>query len=101
MATYAELFSLRNDSELRNRIAVACVVAAETIRTEDDGAANHAQRLAWATAAVDRPLEAAERMLWLLLARNKDATLEQIRGVSDATIQSAVEDAVDLFAAGS
>jgi len=30
MASYTELFGLRNDSDLRNRVAVACVVTAET-----------------------------------------------------------------------
>jgi len=30
MATYNELFGLRTDSNLRNRVAVACVVTAET-----------------------------------------------------------------------
>ena len=101
MATYVELFNLRNDSELRNRIAVACVVAAETIRTEDDQTPNHADRLGWSAAVLLDPVRQAERMLWLLLALNKDATVEQIREVSDSTIQSAVDSAVNLFATGS
>jgi hypothetical protein len=29
MATYKDLFDLRNNAELRNRVAVACVIAAE------------------------------------------------------------------------
>ena len=34
MATYSELFGLWSNSALRNKVAVACVVAAEAIRTE-------------------------------------------------------------------
>lgn len=101
MATYIELFNLRNDTGLRNRIAVASVVAAETIRTEDDQTPNHANRLAWSAAVLLDPVRQAERMLWLLLASNKDATVEQIQGVPDSTIQSAVDSAVNLFATGS
>lgn len=101
MAEYAELFNLRNDSGLRNRIAVACVVAAETIRTEDAQTPYHDQRLAWSASVVRNPLDHAERMLWLLLARNRNATIEQIQAVSDSTIQSAVDGAVSLFATGS
>jgi hypothetical protein len=101
MATYVELFNLRSDSELRNRIAVACVVAAETIRTEDDQTPNHADRVAWSAAVLLDPVRQAERMLWLLLASSKEATVEQIRAVSDSVIQSAVDSAVNLFAIGS
>lgn len=38
MATYSELFDLRSDAGLRNRIAVAVCVAADTIRQEDAAA---------------------------------------------------------------
>lgn len=35
MATYVELFNLRNNSVLRNKISIAIIVSAETIRTDD------------------------------------------------------------------
>lgn len=98
MATYAELYDLRSDSALRNRVLVACAIAAEAIRIEDSGAANHAARLTWSKAVFADPNREAERMLWAVLAANKSATVAQITGASDATIQTAVNAAVNLFA---
>lgn len=101
MATYTELFALRSDSDLRNRVAAACAVAAEAIRAEDGAIPNHANRLAWAADVFQRPEAEAERMLWALLAANKDTAVDQIRNASDSQIQDKVDVAVDLFATGS
>lgn len=100
MATYNELFSLRANDDLRNRIAVACVVQAETIRTEDDGTANHANRLLWAKQVFADPIGEAARMLWAILAQNKALTVAQITAATDAQIQTAVGNAVNVFATG-
>ena len=45
MATYAELMTLFNYNPLANKIVVACIVAAEAIRSEDPATTNHANRL--------------------------------------------------------
>ncbi len=45
MATYTELYELRNNAALRNKVSVACVIASEAIRSESDQTANHANRL--------------------------------------------------------
>lgn len=100
MATYAELYGLRNDSALKNKIVVACIVAAEAIRNESDTIPNHANRLIWAAAVFANPIGEADRMYWQLLAANKDQTVAQIQGAPDAAIQSATDAAVDLFATG-
>lgn len=100
MATYDELFGLQANDSLRNRIAVACIVAAEAIRTENANTANHANRLLWAKAVFANPQGEAQRMLWAVLAQNKTATVAQITGATDATIQTAVSAAVDVFATG-
>src|SRR5690349_5644345 len=100
MATYTELFDLRANSALKNKIAVACVVAAEAIRVEAGATTNHANRLVWAKAVFAAPDREAERMLMAVLAQNKDATVVQITGATDATIQTAVNNAVDVFATG-
>lgn len=47
MATYNELFNLMGDTVLRNRIAVSCIVAAESIRTESPATTDHDKRLVW------------------------------------------------------
>jgi hypothetical protein len=98
MATYAELLLASEDAGLRNKVRVACIVAAEAIRTEDAGTANHAARLAWARSAFESPESVTQRMLWAVLAQNKAAALAAITGASDATVQTAVNAAVDVFA---
>lgn len=96
MATYAELFDLRQNSELKNKVSVAVIVAAEAIRslTPPDTAA----RLAWAKAAFERPANEATRMMMAVLAAHKDSSVAEIVGASDPAVQTAVDAAVDVFA---
>lgn len=100
MATYTELYGLHNDSALKNRVVVACIVAAEVVMDELDTTPNHANRLIWAASVLANPQTEATRMYWALLAANKDATIESIQGATDAAIQSQVEVHIDLFATG-
>lgn len=101
MATYMELRLLFGDGELLNRIEVACIVAAETIRVEDGDTTNHSSRLGWAEAAFTNPNAIRERMLKALLAANKDQDVATIRAVTDVALQSLVDGTIDLFADGS
>lgn len=101
MATYAELRQLFNDSTLRNRVEVACIIVAEAIRVEDGGTANHANRVIWAKQAFISPGSVRDQMLMALLAANKDASVATIQAAIDGTIQAAVDAAVDMFADGS
>jgi hypothetical protein len=98
MATYAELIQASNNATLRDKIRVACVVAAETVRTEAGSVTNHANRLLWAKYVFKRPDDAFQDMLWAVLAQNRSSTLAQITGASDAAVQTAVDAAVDVFA---
>lgn len=100
MATYAELYGLKNDSALRNRVLTACVIAAEAVMNEVDTTPNHANRLIWAAAVFAGPVSEANRMFMAVLAANKDVTVAQIQSASDAAIQTNVDDHVDLFATG-
>ena len=45
MATYTELFDLGSNAALRNRVTVACLVAAQAVVGENAATANHANRL--------------------------------------------------------
>ena len=101
MATYVELRALFSEDSLRNKIEVACIVAAEIIRVEDPGTANHINRLVWAKHAFDDPRSAAEKMLMALLAANKDLSVAAITSATDAAVQTKVDNAVDVFADGS
>ncbi len=100
MATYLELHNTQSNNELTRRVRTACVIAADTIRAEDGGTTNHANRMLWAANAFRSPEDEAGRMLWAVLAANKDTTVENITGATDAVLQAAVDAAVDLFATG-
>lgn len=98
MATYAELVQAFGDNTLRTKIMVACVVAAEGVRTAVVPPTNQAQRLVWAKRVFENPRAESERMVWAVLAQNSGATLAQITGASDSLVQTAVNAAVDVFA---
>lgn len=98
MATYLELFSLADQGgALLQRVAVSCVIEANTIRTETPPT-NSAQRLAWARKVLADPRGMAQQMLWAALAQNSTLTPAQISGATDAAMLSAVAAAVDLVA---
>ena len=101
MAGYAEIRGLFADSTLKNKVEVACIVAAEAIRGEDAGTTNHANRLVWAKEAFTSPSGTASKMWMALLAANKDLTVQQIQEATDAAIQTKVDAAINLFADGS
>lgn len=98
MAAYSDLRNLFDDSDLRNKIAVAVVIAAETIRTDVAPPANQTDRMAWAKRAFKNPQEVANEMLPALIAQNQDLAVSAIKGASDTAIQTAVDSAVDVFA---
>lgn len=62
MATYDELLLAAEDAGLNKKIRVACIIAAEAIRTEVVGATNHANRMLWAKAVFQNPPAEATRM---------------------------------------
>lgn len=100
MAIYKELYNQQYNSELKNRVRIACIIAAETIMGEDGGTNNHANRLIWASSVFTSSKSEANRMYMAVIAANKDATIEQISSASDEAIQTNVDDHVDLFATG-
>lgn len=97
MATYAELDDLTTDVTLMKRVRAAVAIAAEAIRVEDPGTANHAERMAFAKRALLNVDGTARSLMWLLLAMNKDFTVAQIQGASDAALQTAVNNAVEVL----
>jgi len=105
MATYAELLAIATAGDgtttaLRTRIAVAIPIACEAIRTEAVGTANHAARVAWAGKVIQNPGAYVDQVLWAVLAQNNTATTSQILNATDATVQTGVNNAVNLLAGG-
>lgn len=101
MATYTELRGLINEPTLKERVSIALLIAAEAIRTEDGATVNHANRLKWAKDVLRDPDGHADDMLRALIAQNASLTAAQITGVTDAAMQTAVNNAVNIFADGS
>lgn len=95
MATYTELFNLHGNSDLRNKVQVACVIAATAIKDETPSVAD---RIAWANEVLNSPARAAEKVLHAVLAQAKDLTAAQITSAADAGIQTYVNGVVDLLA---
>lgn len=100
MATYQELFDLRRNQELLDKVTVALIVAAETVFAEGGGTVNHANRLIWAREASINPRGMASVFMSAVLAANKAATVPNISGAPDATIQTNVDGVINNFADG-
>jgi hypothetical protein len=100
MATYLEIWGLTNDPTLAQKVAAACLVAAEAIRQEPSSTPNNANRLKWAKRALADPAGTGAAMLRAVLGANAAATVAQINGSTDATILTAVNNAVNVFADG-
>lgn len=105
MATYTEIRTLYNDSGMRNKIAVAIAIAADTVmRGNDDGApfsqvaGDHVLRVAWAREVFGSSEAWVSRFWEAVLAKYNALTVSQITGASSQDIQLAVNEAVDLFA---
>jgi len=98
MATYSELLTLSSNETLINKIRVAVVIAAETVRTEPINTPEHPNRLSWAKNVFSNPDGEARRMIWAVLAQNKTALASDILGASDEVVQGAVDAAVNVFA---
>lgn len=97
MATYLEIFGLRSNSDLQEKVAVAVVKKAQALL---DGATPTAAEVAWANAAIKDPVGEADSLLNYVLAANSAATVSAITGATDAAIQSNVDTAVDALIAG-
>jgi hypothetical protein len=99
MATLLELYNLRFTSQnLKNRTVAAIAKAAQDVLNEDAGTANHAARVAWASAALADTPTMAERMMWGMLANATIAAAGD--AATDNDIQFVVNSLVDTFAAG-
>ena len=95
MATLIELFNMRNESELRNRVAAAGWNSAKNIFTEDAATTNHAERLVWAVKALrDDGTGGTVGDIF----KAAIVLLQDNAAPSDAQVQTAVEQVIDKFA---
>ena len=97
MAAYLELYSLHNDSDLQDRVAVAVAVKAQALLS---AATPTAAQVTWATQAITSPKAEMKAMLYYVLAANKSATTAQILSSSDTALQTNVDEAADAIIDG-
>ncbi len=97
MATYQELYDLRTNSDLRNKVAVAVIVKAQSLL---DAATPTADEVTWANDAITNPVGKANQLLNYVLAVNKASTPANITGATDSAIQTNVDSAVDAIITG-
>ena len=90
MATYEELRGIFNDSDTKNKVVMATVIAAyellQTTPTADDRA--------WASRVFDDPEAEGRKAYMAVLAANKASTVVAIQAATDATIQTQVDGVV-------
>lgn len=104
MATYQELKLLSNDSTLIDRLTTAIAITAYNVGQEvapgsppDPTDATYVARRRWAKETLYNPDGQARRVIWLLLAQYNNLSTAQILSSSDASLQTAVDNALELF----
>ena len=97
MATYLELFTLRTDSNLQDRTAVAVTKKAQALLV---AVTPTAAEVAWALAAIENPRSKADALLNYVLAANSAGSVAAIQAATDAAIQANIDTAVDAIIAG-
>lgn len=100
MATFDELLAATNNTPLFDHVRVATFVAATDIMTEDPATLNHTNRLLWAKKVFQDPDIIGKKMMYPVLAQNRAAAIADILGADDATVLSAVNSAINVFATG-
>ena len=97
MASYAELFELRGSSQLHNDITIAVAVKAQSLI---DSTTPSAAQVTWALEALRSPQSKADELINYVLAKNRTNTTTQILEADNATVQTNVDDAVNVLVAG-
>jgi hypothetical protein len=89
--TYSELFSLRSNSELLNKITTAIAIKCKDVI---DSSSIIVQK-DWARKYLKDPESLKDKIIWSLLVANKDVEVSVITEATDSNIQSAVNTAID------
>lgn len=85
MATYQEIKTLINDSDLQDKVEVAVSIEADIfMRTATPTAAEKS----WADSVLADPKSEAKKVLVSILATNNNLSVAEIQGASDSALQS-------------
>lgn len=97
MATYTELYDIYGQATLdplKKKIITAAVIKANVITKLSTPTAAQKQ---WAISTLAAPENALKSLLNFILAEYNTATLATISGATDASVQTAVNNAVDTL----
>lgn len=100
MASFAELVTASSNATLVEKIKIATLVAADKIRLEASSVPDHQSRMRWALRVFSAADAETTKMIWPVLVQNRTFTASQIAGADDASVQAAVDAAVNLMASG-
>lgn len=98
MASYIELYQLRDDATFQRRVEFARFYLANYIRNEDPQTPNHESRYAWALNCLNGQLSMPVAQV-ALLACLDPAVRQDGAAVTDAALQTAVEYLIDVMIA--
>ena len=87
MATFIELYDLISEDELRNKVRVATRNSAQNLLESTPTASE----IDWAAEVFSNPERESQKAFESVLAVNKDATVANILGATDAAIQTNVD----------
>jgi len=93
MATYQELRSLFNDSDMMEKMDVAVVIAANNLITGTETAADKA----WISSVLANPRPEAEKAMLVVLAENSGLEVSAIQSATDSAIQNNVNTIVPIL----
>lgn len=98
MATNTDLYTMKTETPLKNRVWVALIKAAHMVATEAPATTNHAAREIWARRVLENPESALESMFNMILASNAGSDTSVILAATDEAIQLNVNEHIDFFA---
>ena len=101
MATLTEINTLINEPAITEKVKSAVIIAAKDVAFEDEGTANHTNRLKWAKSALSDPNGMATRVTRYVIAANNTLTLAEITALSDTDIKNNCNACINIFADGS
>jgi hypothetical protein len=93
MATYSEIRDLFTLDDLKNKVTTATLISAYNLLS---GTPTTSDKL-YADSVFANPSQEALKVFMAVLASNKDNSVAQISGASDAAIQSAVDTVIPFL----
>lgn len=91
MALYIDLFPITQDPDFINRVRVACVVAADGIRSESPSTPYYDRRKRWAREVLRESEAVARSVVWAIVAQYNGMSVSQISGATDEQLLQAVQ----------